>query len=70
MQTKDPSQYKVIGTPAPRLDARDIVTGRKKFTMDLDVPGAKPTMLRMPSQIRGRVVSVNNLQTRCAACRA
>lgn len=63
VQTKDPSQYKVIGTPAPRLDARDIVTGRKKFAMDLDVPGAKPTMLRMPSQIRGRVVSVNNLQT-------
>lgn len=58
---KTPSQYTVIGRAAARLDARDIVTGKKKFTMDQAVPNAKPTMLRMPSQIRGTVVSVNNL---------
>ena len=58
---KPSSQYQVIGKPAGRLDARDIVMGKKKFTMDQDVPGAMPTMLRMPSQIRGTVVSVNNL---------
>ncbi len=58
---KVPSQYKVVGIAAGRLDARDAVTGKKKFTMDQDVPNANPTMLRMPSQIRGRVVSVNNL---------
>ena len=40
---------------SPKLDARDIVTGKKKFTMDLDVPGAMPTMCRMPSTIRGTV---------------
>ena len=57
---KPSSQYKVIGKPANRLDARDIVTGRKKFTMDQDVPNAKPTVLRMPTQIRGTVVRVNN----------
>lgn len=60
---KSPTQYRVIGTAAKRLDALDIVTGRKKFTMDQAVPNAKPTMLRMPSQIRGRVVSVNNIAT-------
>lgn len=60
---KPRSAHRVVGTAAPRIDARDIVTGRKKFTMDLDVPGALPTMMRMPSQIRGRVVSVNNLGT-------
>ena len=60
---KPSSQYKVIGKAAARLDARDIVTGKKKFTMDQAVPNAKPTMLRMPSQIRGTVVSVNNLNT-------
>ncbi|HXF44550.1 MAG TPA: molybdopterin cofactor-binding domain-containing protein [Burkholderiaceae bacterium] len=57
---KSPSQYRLIGTPAPRLDARDIVTGRKRFAMDLDVAGAKPTMVRMPSQIRGTVVQIHN----------
>lgn len=55
------SQYKVIGTRTGRIDARAIVTGQKKFTMDQDVPNAKPTMMRMPSQVRGTVVSVNNL---------
>lgn len=58
----DPAQYQVIGKRYGKLDALDIVTGRKKFTMDLDVPGAVPTMCRMPSQIRGTVVSVNNRQ--------
>ena len=57
---KDPAQYQVIGKRTPKLDALDIVTGRKKFTMDQNVPGAVPTMMRMPSQIRGTVVSVNN----------
>lgn len=58
---KAASQYKVVGKPATRLDARDIVTGKKKFTMDQAVPNAKPTVLRMPTQIRGTVVRVNNM---------
>lgn len=58
---KLPSQYNVIGKAAVKIDARDIVTGKKKFTMDQDVPNAKPTMMRMPSQVRGTVVSVNNM---------
>ena len=55
-----PTQYRVLGKATRKLDNLDIVTGRKKFTMDIDVPGAMPTMCRMPSQIRGRVLSVNN----------
>lgn len=57
---RDPAQYRQIGVRYGKLDARDIVTGKKKFTMDIDVPGAVPTMCRMPSQIRGTVVRVNN----------
>ncbi|MGY8903073.1 MAG: molybdopterin cofactor-binding domain-containing protein [Burkholderiales bacterium] len=60
---KSASQYRIIGTRTGRIDARAIVTGQKKFTMDQDVPNAKPTMMRMPSQVRGTVVSVNNLGT-------
>lgn len=56
----DPAQYQVIGKATAKLDTFDIVTGRKKFTMDIAVPGALPTMCRMPSQIRGTVVRVNN----------
>jgi isoquinoline 1-oxidoreductase beta subunit len=58
---KDPSQFKVIGTPTSRDDALAAVTGRKKFAMDLDVPGAMPTMVCRPPTINGTVLSVANL---------
>jgi len=60
---KSPSQYTVIGRRAGRLDARAIVTGQKKFTLDQDVPGAMPTMVRRPPTIRGTVVAINNAAT-------
>ncbi|MCF6471950.1 xanthine dehydrogenase family protein molybdopterin-binding subunit [Nonomuraea sp. MG754425] len=53
--------FTVIGRPHNRIDALDAVTGRKKFTMDLDVPGAQPTMLCRPPTINGKVGSVANL---------
>lgn len=61
VQPKPASQYTQIGKATRRLDALDIVTGRKKFTLDQVVANAKPTMLRMPSQIRGKVAGINNL---------
>ncbi|WP_407563171.1 molybdopterin cofactor-binding domain-containing protein [Streptomyces sp. 184] len=53
--------FTVIGRPHNRIDARDAVTGRKKFTMDLDVPDAKPTMVCRPPTINGRPGTVANL---------
>lgn len=38
-------EFKVIGRPRNRLDARAAVTGAKDFTTDLQVPGALPTMV-------------------------
>jgi isoquinoline 1-oxidoreductase beta subunit len=43
---KDVSEYKIVGTPVSQLANRDIVTGRQKYTADLDVADAKPTMVR------------------------
>jgi len=57
---KSPSQFTILGTPQNRIDAHDIVTGRKRFGMDLQVPGALPTMVARPPTINGTVVSVNN----------
>ena len=48
------------GYAAGRIDAHDIVTGRKQFAMDMQVPGALPTMVARPPTINGKVVSVNN----------
>ncbi|MGA8257441.1 MAG: molybdopterin cofactor-binding domain-containing protein [Nocardioides sp.] len=44
--------FKVIGRPFNRTDARDAVTGKKKFTTDLSVPDALPTMVcRAPTHM-------------------
>ncbi|MEU8238863.1 molybdopterin cofactor-binding domain-containing protein [Actinoplanes missouriensis] len=53
--------FTVIGRPQNRIDARDAVTGRKKFAMDLGVPGAKPTMVCRPPTINGKPGPVANL---------
>ncbi|MDF6023031.1 molybdopterin cofactor-binding domain-containing protein [Streptomyces sp. JH34] len=57
---KSPGQFTVIGRPQGRIDALDAVTGRKKFAMDLAVPGAAPTMVCRPPTINGKVGSVAN----------
>lgn len=56
---KDPSQFSVVGTPTTRIDARDIVTGAAKYTMDLDIPGAMPTVVARAPTLRGSVASVD-----------
>lgn len=57
---KSPSAFTILGTPQKRIDALDIVTGRKKFGMDLQVPNALPTMVARPPTINGTPRSVNN----------
>ncbi len=52
-QLKPQSQLKLVGTPQKRVDALDIVTGRKRFAMELNVPNAKPTMVCRPPTING-----------------
>jgi len=57
---KPAAERQVIGRPARRLDALAAVTGRKQYTLDLDIPGAKPVMVCRPPTINGTVRSVNN----------
>lgn len=57
---KDAKDFAIVGTSQNRVDAHDIVTGKKVFTMDLDVPGALPTMICRPPTINGTVKAVNN----------
>ncbi|WP_422070513.1 xanthine dehydrogenase family protein molybdopterin-binding subunit [Streptomyces orinoci] len=58
---KPRSAFSVIGTPRNRIDALASVTGRKKFAMDLQVPGAFPAMVCRPPTVNGTVRSVQNL---------
>ena len=58
---KAASAQKLVGTPTGRIDAHDIVTGKKQFAMDLDVPNASPAMIARPPTIQGVVQTVHNL---------
>lgn len=62
---KDPSDYRVIGQPTTRLDAREIVTGKVEYAMDLDVvPDAMPTAVARPPTLGGTVASFDDTVTR------
>ncbi|GAA3668200.1 molybdopterin-dependent oxidoreductase [Nocardioides ginsengisoli] len=50
----------IVGTPQRRLDALDAVTGRKRFAMDLDIPGALPTMVCRAPDLNGTAKEVRN----------
>jgi isoquinoline 1-oxidoreductase beta subunit len=54
-----PAKY--VGQSIGRVDALDIVQGRKHFSMDLQVPNAMPTMVCRPPTLNGTVQSVENL---------
>ena len=60
-ELKPESEFKIVGKPHRRVDALDIVTGRKTFTTDLQIPDAKPCMVCRPPTINGTVRSVDNL---------
>jgi isoquinoline 1-oxidoreductase beta subunit len=59
-QLKPRSAQTIVGTPQRRIDALEIVTGTKKFAMDLDVPGALPTMVCRPPTINGNALALLN----------
>ena len=57
---KPPSRYTVVGSPKTRVDARDIVTGKAQYALDLQIPGALPTVVARPPTINGTVVSYDS----------
>lgn len=61
---KPSSEFTVIGRPAGRIEAPALVRGQAKYTMDLDVPGALPTVLARPPTIGGTVRSVDDSAAR------
>jgi len=51
---------RIVGTPQNRIDARAMVTGEMRYTTDLDVPDALPTMVARPPTHLGRPLRVRN----------
>jgi isoquinoline 1-oxidoreductase subunit beta len=58
---KPKEDFRVIGKPQNKTDARAIVTGRKKFATDLKVPDALPTVICRGPDLNGTPKRVRNL---------
>jgi isoquinoline 1-oxidoreductase beta subunit len=58
---KPKEDFRVIGKPQNKTDARAIVTGRKKFATDLKVPNALPTVICRAPDLNGTPDRVRNL---------
>ncbi|MFY0584140.1 molybdopterin cofactor-binding domain-containing protein [Cystobacter fuscus] len=54
---KSPSAYTLVGQPTGRVDARALVTGAARFTLDLPHPEAVCTVVARPPTLRGTVRS-------------
>jgi isoquinoline 1-oxidoreductase beta subunit len=54
------AQHRVIGKPTLRVDGKSLVTGVAQFAMDINVPGALPTVIKRPPTIGGKVAGIVN----------
>jgi isoquinoline 1-oxidoreductase beta subunit len=54
---KDASRYTLIGKPTPRIDARDKVTGRGQFGIDVRLPGMLTAVIARAPNFGGKVRS-------------
>jgi isoquinoline 1-oxidoreductase beta subunit len=57
---KDAKDWRLIGTPAKRLDTADKVNGRAVFGIDVKIPGMKIATLAQSPVFGGRVKSVHD----------
>jgi len=52
-------EYRLIGKPTPRVDGREIVTGRAKYTHDVRLPGLLIGRILRSPRAAAEVVSIN-----------
>jgi isoquinoline 1-oxidoreductase beta subunit len=57
---KDPKDFKLIGTPAKRLDAPDKVNGSAQFGIDVKVPGMKIATVAACPVFGGKLADVDD----------
>jgi nicotinate dehydrogenase subunit B len=56
---KHPSEWTVLGTPVPRVDMREMVTGRFEFVHNVKVPGMLHGRVVRPPEVGATVGSVD-----------
>src|SRR3989442_1543885 len=60
VQLKDPKDFRLIGTPAKRLDTPDKVNGKAQYSIDVRLPGLKIATLAESPVLGGRVASLDD----------
>ena len=63
-ELKDPSQFRVVGKPMLRLDAREKVTGKAKYTGDIRLPGMLYARILRPPAHGATLTKVNTSRAR------
>jgi len=61
---KDPKAFKLIGTPAKRLDTPDKVTGKAQYGIDTKLPGMKIATVAACPVFGGRLASVDDAKAK------
>jgi isoquinoline 1-oxidoreductase subunit beta len=56
---KDPSQFRIIGTPTPRLDTPAKLDGTLKYGADWNLPGTRVALVARPPRFGGQVAGYN-----------
>jgi isoquinoline 1-oxidoreductase beta subunit len=64
---KDPSQFRIIGQPTGRLDARAKATGTQDYGIDVRLPGMLTAVIARPPVFGGKVASVDDAAARAIA---
>ena len=60
VQLKKPSEFRLVGKAAPRLDSRPKCDGSMKFGLDLDLPGMKVAVVARSPVFGGKVKSFDD----------
>ena len=64
VRLKRPDAFRLIGTPQPRLDLPEHITGRAMFGSDVSIPGMLMAVVARSPVFGGRVKAVNAGRTR------
>ena len=61
---KDPKDFKLIGTPAKRLDSHDKVNGKAQYSIDVKVPGMKIATVAACPVFGGKLAGVDEAKAK------
>jgi len=67
VQLKSPQQFKLIGKPTGRLDARDKSSGRQQFGMDVRLPGMRTVVMVHPPVFGAKVARFDAARAKAIA---